>query len=281
MEEMDEKHAELEQKSMGNLARLQILLRATMVDGHEIAPRGLVIKEMLNPTLDIHPEFPFQTFRSRNYNIEYFKKEMLWKLGASKFDDSIKAHAKMWESVQNPDGSFNSNYGQYWFGQQMGLMKAVLELIRDKDSRRASIPMLTDAHLSPETTDTVCTEAVTFHIRANLLLTTVHMRSSDQIFGLGTDLPTFSVLAHLALGLLRPYYGGLGLGPMTVVAASSHIYSRHFRIVEDILEEDIDTCPTIQLPMVNSAAEALAIIAHRGKKQKVPDAWRLYEFIYG
>lgn len=252
-----------------------------MDHGFEIAPRGQVIKELLNPKLMIYPDYPFQTFLSRNYSLEYFKQEMRWKLGASKYDESIKAHAKMWESVQNPDGSFNSNYGQYWFGQQMGLMKAVMELIRDKDSRRASIPMLTDAHLSPETKDTVCTEAVTFHIRNNILITTVHMRSSDQIFGLGTDLPTFAVLANLAVGLLRPYYGGLYLGYMQVIAASSHIYSKHFRMVEKILEEDILNCPAIRLPEPVDAAEAMAIIAHRGIKQPVPRAWKLYEFIYG
>lgn len=270
-----------EDRGRSNLTQMQDLFRVTMELGDEISPRGLVIKELLNPKLTIHPDFPFQTFLNRNYSIEYFKQEMLWKLGASKYDDNIKAHAKMWESVQNPDGTFNSNYGQYWFGQQMGLMKAVLELVRDRDSRRACIPMLRDDHLSPETRDTVCTESVTFHIRNNMLFTTVHMRSSDQIFGLGTDLPTFSVLTMMALGLLRSYYGGLRVGTLQVVAASSHIYSQHFRKVEKILEENVDNCPLVYLPEPSGSGEVMAMIAHRGKRQDVPSSWRLYEFIYG
>ena len=270
-----------ESKGRSNLIELQNLFRDTMAHGVEIQPRGQVIRELLNAPITIYPECPFQTFMSRGYSIPYFKAEMLWKLGASKYDDSIKAHAKMWESVQNPDGSFNSNYGQYWFGQQMGLMKAVFELVRDRDSRRASIPMLRDDHLSPETKDTVCTEDVTFHIRQNRLYTSVHMRSSDQIFGLGTDLPTFSVLAMLALGLLRHYYAGLELGQLTVVAASSHIYSTHFRKVEKILDEDVDACPVISIPEPCGAGEVLGIIGHRGKAQRVPTGWHLYEFLYG
>ena len=119
----------------------------TMANGLELRPRGALIKEIRDAQITLDPRWPFQGFKNRKYNLAYFKAEMRWKLGANKYDDSIKALAKMWESVQNPDKTFNSNYGQYWFGQQMGLMKAVLELIRDKDSRRASIPMLTDAHL--------------------------------------------------------------------------------------------------------------------------------------
>lgn len=258
------------------------LFTDTLTHGLEVRPRDSLIRELLDAQIILSPVFPFQDFEARKYNLDYFKQEMRWKLGASKYDDSIKVHAKMWESVQNPDGTFNSNYGQFWFGQQMGLMKAVFELIRDKDSRRASIPMLTDAHLSPETKDTVCTEAVTFHIRQDVLHMSVHMRSSDQIFGLGTDVPTFSVLMMLALGLLRPTYPDLEVGLIRITAASSHVYSRHFRMVEEILHETYKSYGATKLPEPSSPEEVMAIIAHRGKRmvENYP-LWPLYSFIYG
>lgn len=265
-----------------NLSTLASLMARTMVEGIELKPRGFLIREIRDAQITIHPQYPFQGFKSRKYSLDYFKAEMLWKLGASKYDDSIKAHAKMWESVQNPDKTFNSNYGQYWFGQQMGLMKAVMELIRDPDSRRASIPMLTDAHLSPETVDTVCTEAVTLHIRNNRLYMSVHMRSSDQIFGLGTDIPTFSVLLMLAHGLLSANYPSLQVGTITITAASSHIYERHFEMVRNILQESISDYNHIRLPQCSNIDEAMAIIAHRGKASESKSrAWHLYRFIYG
>lgn len=271
-----------ERMNMANRSAFLGLFERTMLSGRKINPRGSEVVELLDTQITLYPEFPFQAFKSRGYAFEYFKKEMRWKLGASKMDESIKEHAKMWESVQNPDGSFNSNYGQYWFGQQMGLMKAVLELVRDKDSRRAAIPMLRDDHLSPETRDTVCTESITFLIRENRLYCSVHMRSSDQIFGLGTDVPTFSVLMMLAHGLLMDVYPDLQLGTITITAASSHIYARHYRTVERMLEEPPSEYAKIRLPMTQGAAEVLKIIGMRGVYEinPVPDRWNLYRFLY-
>lgn len=272
----------LDRMNEANRSAFLTLFERTMVAGRRIRPRDSEVVELLDTQITLYPEFPFQTFRARAYSCDYFKQEMRWKLGASKMDDSIKQHAKMWESVQNPDGSFNSNYGQYWFGQQMGLMKVVLELIRDKDSRRAAIPMLRDDHLSPETKDTVCTESITFVIRENRLYCSVHMRSSDQIFGLGTDVPTFSVLMMMAHGLLMEVYPDLQLGTITITATSSHIYERHYRMVERMLEEPASEYGRIRLPMAQRAGEVLQIVAERGKfsMKTTPDRFQLYRFIY-
>lgn len=271
--------------AMNNSAALFSALMYVFENGQIIKPRGDVIREIRDFQIRMHPQFPFNPFVERKYNVDYFKTEMRWKLGASKFDASIIEHAKIWKSVQNPDGSFNSNYGQYWFGQQMGLMKAVLELIRDKDSRRATIPMLRDDHLSPETRDTVCTEAITFHIRNDMLHASIHMRSSDMIFGLGTDIPTFAVLMHLAHGLLIANYPELKIGIMTITAASSHIYERHFRMVDNIINQGLSSVnEAIKLPLCSGPAEANRIIADRGFKNRlnyVDSQHNLYNFIYG
>lgn len=274
--------AEYHAMNLANRQSFLELFRITLMGGRKINPRGSEVIELMDAQITLYPEFPFQSFKARGYSTEYFKKEMRWKLGASKMDASIKEHARMWESVQNPDGSFNSNYGQYWFGQQMGLMKAVLELIRDKDSRRAVIPMLRDDHLSPETRDTVCTEAITLLIRDNRLYCSVHMRSSDQIFGLGTDVPTFSVLMMLAHGLLMDVYPDLQLGTITITAASSHVYSRHYQMVKRILEERPSEYVSIRLPISQGAAEVLKIIGMRGVYEMgaIPDRWNLYRFLY-
>lgn len=272
-----------EHQRLVTVTALRDLFKDTMTFGDVIAPRGMEIREIRDAQVVVNPNYPFQDFVARGYNVDYFKNEMRWKLGASKYDDSIKKHAKMWESVQNPDGTFNSNYGQFWFGQQQGLFKAVMELIRDVDSRRASIPMLMDAHLSPETKDTVCTEAVTFHIRHNTLHMSVHMRSSDQVFGLGTDIPTFSVLMMLAHGMLRGTYPLLAVGQIVITAASSHIYDRHYSMVTKIINEDVTQLEPRALPQCSGTGEALAIIADRGRTEKrLPyENWDLYRFIYG
>lgn len=265
---------------MTNASLLMDLFERTMASDIIIQPRGQLVKELGDAQITLDPRYPFQGFRVRKYDVGYFKEEMRWKLGANRYDDSIKKHAKMWEAVQNPDGTFNSNYGVFWFGEQKGFWTVIEELIRDRDSRRAVIPMLGPQHMTPETVDTVCTEGVGFRIRGDKLYMSVHMRSSDQIFGLGTDIPTFSTLYMLVLGMLQPYYCGLKVGSITITAMSSHIYERHFKMVEAILQgEEPYTSP--RLPEAAEPAEVMAIIAHRGKPHARPSHWKLYNFIYG
>lgn len=248
-----------------NAQALLSMWQDTLTHGVPIHPRGEEVKETADFQLTMDPLFPFQSFEDRRYNLQYFKEEMAWKLGANKYDDSIKQHAKMWESVQNPDGTFNSNYGQYWWGDQKGMWTVIEELVRDKDSRRAVIPMLCKDHMSPQTKDTVCTESVGFRIRYNTLMMSVHMRSSDQVFGLGTDIPTFSVLMQLIFGMLKLRYPDLELGTITITAMSSHIYSRHYEMLGKVLAKGMAGYTPIKLPLISGPAEALAIVSSRGK----------------
>lgn len=246
-----------------NITQIKSMFWKTLKDGQVVFPRGRMIREIGDLQLMVHPDYPFMCFKNRRYPLNYFKEEMKWKLSADPYNDSIKQHAKMWESVQNKDGTFNSNYGQYWFGEQKGFWTVVEELVRDMHSRRAVIPMLSKEHMTPQTTDTVCTESIGWRIRDNQLVTSVHMRSSDQIFGLGTDIPTFSFLTKLLHGVLTSVYPNLSLGFMTITAMSSHIYDTHFDMVNKILDESNEEFVSVRLPDCN-AAEALSIISNRG-----------------
>ena len=238
------------------------MFKRTFDNGVTLKPRGQEIREIENLQLSVFSAYPFMNFPSRKYNVEYFKQEMIWKLGADPYDESIKQHAKMWESVQNSDGSFNSNYGQYWFGEQLGLHKAFNELVADRDSRRATIPMLSAKHIGHGIKDTVCTGHITFHIRDMSLNMSVSMRSSDQVFGLGTDIPTFAAIHRMLLAMLLPIYGVIGLGKITITADSSHIYSRHFDMIGKIVgEENIEE--SVIMPLMNTA-EAFKLAACKG-----------------
>ncbi len=254
-----------------------------MENGVKIYPRGEEVREIADLQLVVDMRYPFMAFPSRKYNVAYFKEEMKWKLGASQYDESIKKYAKMWENVQNPDGTFNSNYGQFWFGAQSGLWSVVTELIRDQDSRRAMIPMLAARHMEPWVKDTVCTEGVGFRIRNGELNCSVHMRSSDSVFGLGTDIATFTFLYHLVRAQVSNGIGGdLNMGLMTITAMSSHIYSRHYEMVGKMLAEGPQSFdPSVTMPMCYSAGEALRIVAMRGKAPAfIPEHHALHTWIH-
>ena len=252
-------------KQLFNKNQFVDLLKKTLYHGDVVKPRGCEITELEDAQIKIYSAYPFMNFLSRKYNIDYFKQEMIWKLRADPFDDSIKQHAKMWESVQNTDGSFNSNYGQYWFGEQLGLHKAFNELVADKDTRRATIPMLAAKHIGHGVKDTVCTGHITFRIRNGVLNMSVSMRSSDQIFGLGTDIPTFAVIHRMLLAMLSTVYkdnDGLYLGMISITADSSHLYDRHYEMANKIITEEIEN--PIFMPMMNTA-EAFKLAACKGK----------------
>jgi len=205
----------------------------TMKNGTEIEVRGSRIKEIEGQALTVDPMWPFITFEARNYNMDYCKKELQWKVQADKYDDRIENHATMWASVKNKDGSFNSNYGDYWFADG-GVERAVEQLLKDKHSRRACIPMLKAEHTELDVNDTVCTEAMTFLIRGDRLNCHAHMRSSDQVFGLGTDIPSFSFVMRLVLGFIQAKYPEVQMGKLTIVAASSHIYDHHYDLFDKL-----------------------------------------------
>lgn len=249
------------------------LLDRIMSHGNTISPRGLEVKEIEDFPLIIDPRIPFMTFEDRKYNIDYFKKEMRWKLGANKYDDSIEKHAIMWNSVKNPDGTFNSNYGQYWFGEQHGIWDVAMELIRDMDSRKAVIPMLNVSHMAPHVKDTVCTECVGFRVRNHMLNMSIHMRSSDVIFGLGTDIPTFAFLFRLVYGLIRFHSDKAILpGIIVITSMSSHIYSRHYNMVKDILAKGVKGFMPNTMPI---EVDAMKVIASRGNQNILRESGRL------
>jgi thymidylate synthase len=260
---------------MNQAARYLDMFEDIMKYGSVIRPRGLECREIEDLQLVVDPNSPFMTFEARGYDIGYFKKEMRWKLGANKYDMSIQAAAKMWAKVVNPDMTYNSNYGQYWFGEQHGIWDVVTELIRDNDSRKAVIPMLNASHMSPQTVDTVCTECVGFRLRSTedgeslRLNMSVHMRSSDVVFGLGTDVPTFSFLYRLVLGLVSDSCALPVIADhdaICITAMSSHIYSRHYDMVLRILDRGVGGYTDIKMPFCNSVS-AMRVISSRGNPQ--------------
>lgn len=85
------------------------------------------------------------------------------------------------------------------------------------------------------------------------------MRSSDVIYGLGTDIPTFAFLYRLVMGLI----GGVLPGLITITAMSSHIYAKHYGMVNNIILKGSSGYKEIPMPYCNTP-EALKIIAGRG-----------------
>ena len=64
-----------------------------ILQGVPLVARGSNFLELEDYQLKIQSIYPFMSFPSRKYNVEYFKKEFIWKLTGDPFNESIKIDA--------------------------------------------------------------------------------------------------------------------------------------------------------------------------------------------
>jgi len=235
-----------------------LILQQLWLLGKECAPRGLKVRELIDFHYTLPPRVRFMCFDARKLNLDYIKQEFMWYCRGDNKDVSIKHIAKMWDSLINQDGTINSNYGHYLFSSSAGknqgysnFKRAASELIKDPDSRRATICILSNDHLNSDTKDYPCTSYINFHIRENKLIMYVRMRSQDAIFGMGNDAPCFSFIHEMMYTVLKVIYKDLQMGNYHHTADSFHVYERHYEMVEKILHEPFvsvdyhEACPSM------------------------------------
>ena len=109
--------------------------------------------------------------------------------------------------------------------------------MNDKDSRRASIPINQPHHKFMNKLDIPCTQHIQFFIRDNRLHLGVSMRSNDIIFGMCNDIFTFCMFQQLMFNELRNHYKDLELGRYYHHAGSLHLYDRHYKMANNIMNE--------------------------------------------
>lgn len=223
------------------------ILRLINEEGTLSYPRGLIIKEVEYFQGEIFS--PWASYEGRNFNLDYVKREFQWYLHADPYDHRICNHAKMWEKIIQGDGAILSNYGQYWF--RGGIYRVADTLKDDPDSRQAIIPMLCKDHLFPGNKDVVCSIGPQFRIKKGLLNIHVKFRSSDAIYGLATDLPTYWFLWEMVALLL-----GIPMGRFIFSADSLHIYEKHFDMVDKIL--DLNTFIGFEYPFITNVMDLLS-----------------------
>lgn len=221
--------------------------------GKYVSPRGHLVKEIENYGYTLPPYVRFASFLNRRLNIQYIKKEFLWYLRGDKYDISIVEHAKIWKDMINEDGSIYSNYGQYIFDEINQFDNVVNTLKNDKESRRASIIILSKEHLMKGEMDFPCTYSINFRIREDKLNMTVRMRSQDAIYGLGNDAPCFSFIHEMMFNALLPFYQKLQYGDYHHSADSFHIYEKHFPMLKHIVKDDLYI--NIEIPKISGADE--------------------------
>lgn len=215
------------------------IARRLLLNGKYVSPRGLRTLELNDFWLTLlNPEKSIVTIPARKLNMDYLKAEMDWYKSGDLSVEEIGKHAKFWLSLQNPDGTVNSNYG-FLAMKEKHNGRTQFEwcrdkLLEDKDTRQAVINYNQPRHKYEGNKDFVCTMTQTFRRNDSKLDTTVMMRSNDLIYGLSYDMPWFNYIqTELAKAVnLEP-------GIYNHFAASLHVYERHWGMLEEIAKSSI------------------------------------------
>jgi thymidylate synthase len=211
-------------------------------NGTENSARGTRSTELLDVALEIgDPRQCLYLNEERGSQKRYIAAELMWYYMGRNDAAFISKWAKFWESIQNPDGTVNSAYGNLIFrnAPKNGLTQyqwAIKSLLADKNTRQAVMHFNRPEHQYFGNKDFVCTMYANCHIRNNRFYMSVFMRSNDAVWGTPTDVAFFCSLQMQMYAQLKEAYPDLELGTYTHVANSYHVYDRHYSLVEEMLK---------------------------------------------
>lgn len=230
-------------------------LRNIQVQGNVVKPKGKEIKELIgtviegsannNQLISILGVRDISGLRDRSTSVyKYLVAEMFWYLSGVHTTKFIGLFADLWNSIKNPDGTVNSNYGRSVFyikdekKQNLSYYNWVRSTLEhDIDSRQAIIPYADESIYKPGIKDFTCTQLQHFFIRDGILDSIVYIRSSDAIYGLTFDIPFWSVVQQI---LFRDFEHNRpelvkSVGNIKIVIGSSHVYQQHYDLMAKML----------------------------------------------
>jgi thymidylate synthase len=170
-------------------------------------------------------------------NKEYIDAEIDWYLSGSTNINDIygddRDPPKAWQMSANKYGEINSNYGYLvfddkWYRQYDNVVN---ELAENKDSRRACMiynrPSIWAEFDANGKNDFICTNAVTYYVRNDMLHSVVQMRSNDVVYGYKNDYAWQSYMLQCVANDLEVVQGTI-----TWQVQNLHVYERHFDLVK-------------------------------------------------
>lgn len=175
----------------------------------------------------------------REPNREYIERELQWYESQSRYVKDIPGKTPaIWEAVSDSNGMINSNYGYLIWSEENGSQyeNVLNELRENPNSRRAVMiynrPSMHTDYCKDGMSDFVCTYSNAFFIRDDKLISHYLMRSNDAVFGYNNDV-------HWALHVQKKLAADLNIdiGDLIWTASNLHVYERHFKFIEELINE--------------------------------------------
>jgi len=179
-----------------------------------------------------------------NVNENYLANEIAWYKSQSLNVNDIPNTPKIWTSVADPSGFINSNYGWCIFSPENNFQyyNCLAELKENPNTRRATMiynrPSMWEDYNKNGMSDFMCTFSTQYFIRNNKLDTLVYMRSNDSIFGFKNDLGWQTHVSNKLIRDLSKTYPSIEMNPIIWHAGNLHIYSRHYKLIEEYIKEN-------------------------------------------
>ena len=167
----------------------------------------------------------------------YIQREIMWYESMSRSVNDFPGGAPtIWKQVSGKNGMINSNYG--WCIHHPNNLnqydKVVQELKTNPLSRRAVMiytrPTMHRDYNVEGMSDFICTNAVAYYIRNNLLHAVVQMRSNDAVYGYKNDYAWQKHVLNMLANELS-----IEPGQMMWQVQNLHVYERHYHLIEQIL----------------------------------------------
>ena len=179
-------------------------------------------------------------------NKDYVEAEIAWYSKQSTNINDIQ-HGDQppaaWQYTANDHGEINSNYGHLIYSDKFFNQYGMVldELLANPDGRRATMvynrPSIWLEFDENGKNDFICTNAVTYYIRDDILHAVVQMRSNDVIYGYKNDYAwQRHVLDKLCFDFTNAdrYVDGRVIEPGHIIwqVQNLHVYEKHFHLVK-------------------------------------------------
>ena len=175
---------------------------------------------------------------------EYIDKEIAWYESMSTNINDIYGEERdapaAWKYAADKHGNINSNYGKLVFSEEyyQQFQSAVFELDKNRDTRRSTMvytrPSIWTEYNKGGMSDFICTNAVTYYIRNDMLHAVVQMRSNDVVFGYKNDYAWQRYMMQKVCNMYNDInpFDEINPGMLFWQVQNLHVYERHFNLVK-------------------------------------------------
>ena len=195
------------------------LCKHLLENGEVVSPRNMPTTEIRGVTLKIlNPRTRILNKDVRNVSLSFAIGEWLWCISGSDKLDVIQYYAPSYGKYSDDGIKLNGAYGP----RIKNNIKKIVDLLeKDKNTRRAVIPIYDKKDVGLESNDIPCTLDLQFTIRDNKLDMFTNMRSNDVYLGVPYDVFNFTMWQEYIASLLN-----INIGTYTHCVNSMHFYEK-------------------------------------------------------